>query len=435
MSNLETRITLQRSRFHLIQQATDSDAEDDVSQSSRQSLNIRLEMLEMNWAKFQEEHEGLCHSLSTDLQHHEYFKTRTFERCHAFYVHAKAKLLTQRDDRDAPVIPSRSEASGAGLPSGLSRHLGVLPRITLPQFSGDYQEWKSYCDLFSSLVRDNMDLSPVEKMHYLKTSLRGEAARLVSNLSVSGDHFEIAWETLVSRYENKRLLVSTHLDRLVNMKPLKARSAQGLSAFLANITESLGALKALGCLVQYWDPLLLHLLVRLLDSESREAWEVRLGSSTSTPTFSQFEDFLIGRARAMQNLYLHHSLATPSRVQPSTSTGISRPRITAHVATPSSTGTSLTCPVCHCPHYLSNCPTFQAKSVSQRRDIVTRHRRCYNCLGRHAVNQCRISTRCHKCGRKHHTALHETSKLPATLPSASRQCKGINDNLQNAGSS
>lgn len=310
MSNWEARISLQRSRFHLIQQANDLDVDDNESQASRQSINTRLEMLEVNWNKFHGEHVDLCYSSGDELQGHDYFKSRIFERCQAFYVHAKAKLLTQRDDLDASIQPLHSDSSVAGMLTGFSRRLGALPRITLPQFSGNYDDWSSYYDLFSSLIRNNMELSNVEKMHYLKTSLSREAAKLISNLTISGDHFPIAWETLVSRYDNKRLLVSTHLDRLVNMTPLKTRSAQGLSAFLATITESLGALRALGCLVQYWDLLLLHLLVRLLDSETRVAWEMRLGSSTALPTFTQFEDFIVGRSRAMQNLYLHSTSTT-----------------------------------------------------------------------------------------------------------------------------
>lgn len=51
-----------------------------------------------------------------------------------------------------------------------------------------------------------------------------------------------------------------------------------------------------------WDPLLLYFLVKLLDNDSREAWELKFGSSTVYSTFAQFEDFIVG---AMQNLSLN----------------------------------------------------------------------------------------------------------------------------------
>lgn len=72
----------------------------------------------------------------------------------------------------------------------------------------------------------NTDLTNVEKMHYLRTSLKDEASRLISNLSLSGDHFTIAWQTLCSRYDNKRLLIDVLLDRLTNLKPLKSKSTR-----------------------------------------------------------------------------------------------------------------------------------------------------------------------------------------------------------------
>jgi hypothetical protein len=180
-----------------------------------------------------------------------------------------------------------------------------LPKITLPRFSGNYQEWRPYHDLFTSLIRNNAELSDVEKMHYLKTSLSGDALRYVTNIPISSESFSIAWDTLVSRYENKRFIISAHLNRLVNLKPLKTKSAKDLNTFLVTISESLGALRSLGCEVDSWDPLLLHSLVKLLDNETREAWQLKLGSTTSYSTFAKFKDFIIGKTRAMQNLSLN----------------------------------------------------------------------------------------------------------------------------------
>lgn len=97
------------------------------------------------------------------------------------------------------------------------------------------------------MVVDNIELMDVERIHYLKFCLSGEAARLIINLPVSGDSFILVWDTLTARYKNKRFLISAQVEKLYNIKPIKSKSARSLSLFLATVIESLGALRALGC--------------------------------------------------------------------------------------------------------------------------------------------------------------------------------------------
>lgn len=121
------------------------------------------------------------------MSDHPYRRERVYERCQAFYVYARAKLLTHLDEIDVTERHSRTtlseqdtSASTALLPRS------ALPRIKLPSFSGDYKSWRSFHDLFSSLIKNNPDWISVEKMHYLKTCVTEEASRLVGNLSISG---------------------------------------------------------------------------------------------------------------------------------------------------------------------------------------------------------------------------------------------------------
>lgn len=100
---------------------------------------------------------------------------------------------------------------------------------------------------FSWLGRTKSLLTLKNCIIYLKTCLSGDASRLITNLTVSEDDFPIAWASLVSRYENKRVLNSSQLDTLFNIKHIKAKSAKELNTMLTTVIESLGALQALGC--------------------------------------------------------------------------------------------------------------------------------------------------------------------------------------------
>lgn len=250
--------------------------------------------------------------------------------------------------------------------------------------------------------------------------MRHGAARLVGNLSVSGDNFSIAWSLLVTRYENKRFLINSQLDRISDLKPFKTKGAKGLRSLLTTISETIAALRAMGCAVHHWDPLLLYQLVRLLDLDTREAWEVHLGSSAEYPTYAQFEEFLIGRTRAMENLGLAPTTGSCKESAAST-TGKTRSKASAHVAT-SSKPDQITCPLCKSPHSLAKCEKFQSKTIQQKRDCIIKNRRCFNCLAAHLASNCTSTKRCLKCGKKHHTSIHfnSTSVASTSAPSNSK---------------
>lgn len=166
-------------------------------------------------------------------------------------------------------------------------------------------------------------------------------------MPVSNDTFASAWELLLARYENKRLLITTQLDKILNLKPIKEKNATELRSFLITVTECIGALRALDCQTHYWDPLLRHLLIRLLDTKTRETWELRLGSSVMYPTYSQFEEFITCRTRAME------SMTNPSstKEQPTKLNYHSK----AHVATSADSGRRFICSLYNDSHHTASC--------------------------------------------------------------------------------
>jgi len=93
MSNLDARITLQRSRFNLIEEAAAFDDTD----ASRLTRHLVMTRLERNWSRnwFQEEHENLCLSKSEILSDLPYVRERIYECCQAFYVFSRAKLANE----------------------------------------------------------------------------------------------------------------------------------------------------------------------------------------------------------------------------------------------------------------------------------------------------------------------------------------------------
>ncbi|KAK9703784.1 Protein of unknown function (DUF1759) [Popillia japonica] len=61
----------------------------------------------------------------------------------------------------------------------------LMSQISLPSFSGEFDEWLPFCQVFDSLVTSNKSLSIIHKFHYLKSSLKGEASDCVQNLYIT----------------------------------------------------------------------------------------------------------------------------------------------------------------------------------------------------------------------------------------------------------
>ena len=75
------------------------------------------------------------------------------------------------------------------------------------------------------------------------------------------------------------------------------------------------------------------------------------------------------------------------------------------------------CVYCGNEHRSSSCT--KVLSVANRREILKKNKRCYNCTGMgHSAANCR-SKNCIKCGRKHHTSLCE--KVLSSIPEKSHE--------------
>ncbi|XP_047993587.1 uncharacterized protein LOC125232020 [Leguminivora glycinivorella] len=68
-----------------------------------------------------------------------------------------------------------------------------LPKITIPTFSGKYEEWTGFRDLFISLIHKNKDIDDIQKLHYLKAHLSGEAEQLLRHIPISSESYVQCW--------------------------------------------------------------------------------------------------------------------------------------------------------------------------------------------------------------------------------------------------
>lgn len=153
-----------------------------------------------------------------------------------------------------------------------------LPEITVPTFSGDTRAWSDFIAMFDSVIGVRADISDLEQFQYLKNAVKDEAADLIKNLTQHPSSYQAALKLLKTRYENKRIILNSHLERLLSLKPMSRRQATLLTKLVNILNETSQAIATLANETG-GECILVAVATRLLDEDTRERWECSLVDS------------------------------------------------------------------------------------------------------------------------------------------------------------
>lgn len=359
-----------------------------------QYLDTRLEMIEELWAQFSVTHTQIIRDIEYEqLTSSPYTVNEVYFNTEELYLDLKCELksaLCRLQKSDVSQAMGSSDNSSPGKSMTIK-----LPRITIPTFSGKYTEWPTFRDLFVSAIHNNSTIDNVQKLHYLKSYLTGEAEQLLRHIPISETNYERSWAQLETRYNNRKYLSHCILVRLLSQKNIVQESASALKELMDTTLDCLNALNNLDIDVTSWDIIIVHIVTSKLDPDSRKDWELKVTSNVDSdelPTFEQLKEFLTSRYRALEFLGTKSSknIVCKERV--------------FHTAA----NTTKVCPVCNSSeHKIRNCKQFINKDVDIRRKFVQDHNLCFNCLGyNHSARLCKCTASCRICKRRHHSLLH-----------------------------
>ena len=91
----------------------------------------------------------------------------------------------------------------------------------------------------------NSSIPDIQKFTYLKSALSGEALQLVAHILFSISNYKVALKSLRERYNMKRLIINSHIDKILQLKPLVIESAVELQKLMVAFEEILMALDVL----------------------------------------------------------------------------------------------------------------------------------------------------------------------------------------------
>ncbi|XP_062557415.1 uncharacterized protein LOC134222287 [Armigeres subalbatus] len=382
-----------------------------VNQGQVQS---RLDKLEATWDDFHELQEEI-YELDGKGEY-EQEANNAYAEFETQYYELRASYL----EKLAPPAPIPNMDNSIRNNSALGLHTGVrLPQISLPEFDGDFKGWLSFKSTFVSLIHDSNELSDVQKFHYLKSALKGEAAKLIESLTITNDNYVIAWETITKRYSNEYLLKKRHLQALMEFPKIDRESASRIHELVDEFDQRLKILKQLGEKTEHWGAMIVHWMCSKL-------WEDHAASVV---------EFLEKRTRVLEAVQSNSSKV--SSVQPKVQS--KRERLTVH-ASMESGRSDPTCQCCGELHFLVRCAKFQSFGLKEKLDFVNSKRLCSNCFKTgHWVRDCNSKFSCRSCGKRHNSLIHPGFQASSggsnnnqTESSSSAGSSGRKDNVAKA---
>lgn len=375
-------------------------------------LDTRMKDLESNllteYSEVQFELEGLDYEMYREED------DNSFE-CKYYEIVSSAKQYIFDISNPKPST-SNSMFQGENSSSNFHKSMNVkLPVIELPKFSGNYNNWLEFKELYVSLIHNNSNLYPVQKLHYLKASLEGSALQCIQSVNFTGENYELAWDILCERFDNKKLMIHNLIKSIFNIPELILDTPSALRNVIDLLSKCLKSLQMIGVNTESWDPLIIYIICTKLDQNTLAQWE-QFEYEHELPIIEELKSFLRARADFLEKVNLHKpkSKVSPKIVKPNHSNKCLLNNIEAGEQVSGQLkgkAKEFSCFYCNKSHSIYKCQEFISLSLNEKNDKVKSLKLCTNCLRKgHDVSTCRFSS-CRHCNEKHNSLLHPVSEV------------------------
>lgn len=372
-------------------------------ETSQRKLAVSERLLDRNWEEFT----SIITALDGLITDDDTLNPMLTENCtlEDEYIDAKSTIAELKEDENNDTQNTSNNDSREEAEPTVK-----LERIKIKPFSGKYEDWQEFKDLFDSCITKNAKIPDIQKLQHLKGLLSEEPAMYVKNLKIKDNNFNVAWQTLTDHYENKYKVVSSYIQKFLDLPSIGSGSsaASDIKNMLLVTHDMLTSLPDLEVDTSSWDAIIVHLLVQKLDNVTMNYWHEDRKASKTVPKFSQFRTFLQTRQAICESKESKRR-SLPAQMHTST------PKPTTQKITPKpNTSRSLlgktsvtACEICKKDHRTFQCPKLINATVDKRLEIVREKQLCENCLfGHHETTNCTSQFKCRACNDRHHTLLH-----------------------------
>ncbi|KYN27913.1 hypothetical protein ALC57_02678 [Trachymyrmex cornetzi] len=327
------------------------------------AVRFRMNRLTELYRAFEDHNDELA-VLDSDERHQTEF-TNLQDRYYS--LASRVETITRAADvaeSSTSTSTGESRNSDATLSTSVKKRRIKLPDAHLPTFDGKYESWLSFKNTFHNMIGSQTDLSEIDKLHYLKSALTGEAASKIRIFEIDGINYSKAWELLERAYE-----------------------------------QHVASLSALG--VSVGSEVVVHTLESKLPKSALERWETSLDRDEFPKLEFMYEFLYKSAVCASKRERAKATESERNKIEPS----IKKKRVSVANQV-FMLNASRNCVICkNKRHPLYLCEKFKLLSAQKRIDVVKSAKLCYNCLRSHRGSACKFSS-CTICQNRHNTLLH-----------------------------
>ena len=292
-----------------------------------------------------------------------------------------------------------------------------LPKLSLPTFDGKVEKWLLFWESFDACVHRS-DLPDVQKLSYLRSLLKGEAAKSVEGLALTAANYSDAVDILTKRYGRPEKLVFMHIQSLLGLKELD------LVALQDSLLSHIRSLEALGVSGDKYGVILTPLVLSKLPEDVRMEWART--SEHHEGDLSHLLQFLsseirrqersghcanVGSSGTVASSRPGNQVTRPARMGSQSSVGVvtrqqgcQRRESPPTAAALAASAKSDRCGVCDKGHSTARCAELLKLPARERHLEIRNRGLCFRCLlSGHRAAMCNAV--CDKCKGKHHAVM------------------------------
>ena len=144
-----------------------------------------------------------------------------------------------------------------------------LPKLDLPQFTGNPLHWSSFWDCFEAAVHSNPSLSAKQKLSYLRAQLHVDVARIIAGFQLSNDNYTHSVTLLREHFGQTYKQVDACLQTLIDL-PSPSYLLSSLHEFHDETEGHIRSLSTLGKPQDSYGSLLVPILQGKLLSKAKQ---------------------------------------------------------------------------------------------------------------------------------------------------------------------